>query len=183
MRRFALIFGLLLMLTSGMWSSVVPAAASAWCSHEAGAASASDEHDCCRADIGNSDAHHAESAETPHAAAHERSTTQNQPAEAHAGMNCGGAHASPPPESSPVALVHAEQTCAECCAGGSGQTPATAVVGTPEQNKVKRDAGGDSAGASDLFALSPVHVSPLAPTQHAPPAAERRHVLISVFRI
>jgi len=169
------------MLTSGVWSSAL-AAASAWCSHEAGAAS--DEHDCCRADIGDSNAHHAEAADAPHDAAPEHPTTRNQPAEAHAGMNCSGAHASPPPESAPVALVQAGRTCAECCAGGSGQTPATVYVIAPEQNKVKRDAGGDSAGASALFASSLVHVSHLAPTQHAPPVPpERRHILIGVFRI
>lgn len=183
MRRFALIFGILLTLTASVWGSAL-AAASAWCMHEAGASSASDEHDCCRANIADSDEHHSPSHETSDDAAHETSTTHDQEREAHAGMNCGGAEAASTPETAHAALGQRMQSCVECCAGGSGQTPATVVVVAPEQYKVKRDAGSDSAGVSDLFALAPAHVSNPAPTQHAPPTPpERRHILINVFRI
>jgi hypothetical protein len=99
-------------------------------------------------------------------------------------MNCGGADASSTSELGAVAMGERGLSCAECCAGGSGQTPATAVVVAPEQNKVKRDAGSNSVGARNLFAPAASSVSHLAPSQHAPPApTERRHVLMGVFLI
>lgn len=172
-----------LTLTAGVWGSAL-AAASAWCMHEAGALAAPDEHDCCRTNIDNRNAHHAESQATPHDAAHENPATGKQSDEAHAGMNCGGADASAMPETAPVAFGQRGLSCAGCCAGGSGHTPATALVVAPEQNKVKRDAGSDSACPGDLFAPVPSYVSHLAHRQHAPPAPpERRHVLIGVFLI
>jgi hypothetical protein len=183
MRRFALILGMLLTLTAGVWGSAL-AVASACCTHESAAPSAPDEHDCCRANAGQSNAHHSESQATSHDAAHENSATEDQGQEAHAGMNCCGADVSSPTENAPAAAGQHGLSCAECCAGGSGRTPATAIVVAPEQHKVKRDAGSDSACAGDLFASAPDHVSHFAPTRHAPPApAERRHVLIGVFLI
>ena len=179
MRRLALIFGMFLTLTAGVWSSAL-AAASDWCMHERRAPVASDEHDCCRAKIGDPDTHHSGSQET----SHENSTARTSPDESHAGMNCGGADVSSTPETGVVAMGERGGSCAECCAGGSGQTPATAAVVAPEQNKVRRDAGSDSASARGLFALAPSHVLHLAPSQHAPPATpQRRHVLIGVFLI
>jgi hypothetical protein len=181
MRRFALILGMLLTLTAGVWGSAL--AASAWCMHAAVAPAAPDEHDCCRANLGQSNAHHAESRETSHDAAHEDPATEDQAHAAHAGMNCGVADASATPEGAPATLIHRGLSCADCCAGGSQQTPATAVFVAPEQHKVKR-AASDSASAGDLFAHAPVRVSHLAATQHAPPVPpERRHILISVFLI
>jgi hypothetical protein len=181
MRRLALIFGMLLTLTAGVWGSAL-AAASAWCMHEASAPAESDGHDCCRAKIGESNTPHSESTQTSHDASHETSTTQHQAGESHAGMNCGGAKDSSTPEIDAAAF--GGLSCAECCAGGSSKTPATAVFVAPEQNKVKRDASGDSQSARDLFASMTVYVSHLAPSQHAPPSpAARRHVLIGVFLI
>jgi hypothetical protein len=186
MRRSALIFGLLLTLTAGVWGNALAAAASAWCAHEADgivAADASDEHDCCRAKIGEPDTYHSQSPQTSHDAAHEKSTTHDQAAESHAGMDCGGAKAFSTPDIDAAASLGG-RSCVECCAGVPGKTPATAVFVTPEQNKLKRDAGGDCAGASDLFASVTLDVSRLAPSQHAPPAPPgRRHILISVFLI
>jgi hypothetical protein len=183
MRRFAFILGMLLTLTAGVWGSAL--AASAWCMHETSAPSAPDEHDCCRAKLGESNAHHSEAQGTSHDdAVHENSTTEDESHNAHAGMNCDGANASATPEHAPAALVQHGLSCAECCAGGSRQAPATAVFVAPEQNKVKRAAANDSTGAGDLFAHAPIRVSHLAATQHAPPVPpERRHVLISVFLI
>ncbi|HLL71677.1 MAG TPA: hypothetical protein VK363_09610, partial [Pyrinomonadaceae bacterium] len=69
MRRTALIFGMLLTLTAGVWTSAL-AAAAVWCA-PADAVVASDEHDCCIAKVGKSNAHHAESQEIQHEATHE----------------------------------------------------------------------------------------------------------------
>jgi hypothetical protein len=182
MRRLTLIFGIFLTLTAGVWSSAL--AASAWCMHEASAPSAPDEHDCCRAKIGESNEHHSESQGTSHDASHEKSTTRNQAHESHAGMNCGDVVDSSTHETPAVALSQGGLSCGECCAGGSGRTPTTAVVIVPEQHKVKRDAASDSAGTRDLFAPASARVSHFAPSQHAPPAPpERRHALIGVFLI
>ncbi|HEX8127810.1 MAG TPA: hypothetical protein VF527_01830 [Pyrinomonadaceae bacterium] len=184
MRRLALIYGMLLTLTAGVWSSAL-AVTSASCLHEEGAPAASDEHDCCRADISGSNAEQPASCnalqQTSADASHDTSTASDQADDAHDGMSC--AASSPATETRPAA-VSGLLSCAECCAGGSGQTPATVAFVTPEQNKVKRAAGSDAAGASDLFPPSPAHVSHLAPTQHAPPSPpERRHILISIFLI
>ncbi|HLL16298.1 MAG TPA: hypothetical protein VK388_14630 [Pyrinomonadaceae bacterium] len=179
MRRFSLIFGMLLTFTAVAWGS---AQAAEWCAHEAGAPSASDEHDCCRAKIGGSDAGHSPSQETSHDASHENLTTRNQAEASHAGMNCGRADAASTTETGNSAF--AGLSCAECCAGGSGQTPATAAVVAPEQNKVKRDAGRACARSRDLFAPAALDVSRLAPSQHAPPAPpSHRHILLGVFLI
>lgn len=179
MRRFSLIFGMLLTLAAVAWGG---AQAAEWCLHEAGAASASDEHDCCRAKIGGSDRGHSASQGTSHDAPHENSTAQKQAGESHAGMNCGRADAASTPETQAYAFVAHGLSCAECCVDGSGQTPATAAVVAPEQNKIKRDAG--RASARDLFAPAALYVSHLAPTQHAPPSPPgHRHILIGVFLI
>ncbi|HEY9403510.1 MAG TPA: hypothetical protein VIQ24_12675, partial [Pyrinomonadaceae bacterium] len=98
MRRLSLIFGMLLAITAVAWGS---AQAAEWCAHEAGAPSASDEHDCCRARIGESDAEHSPSQETSHDASHENLTTRNQAGESHAEMNCGRANAASTPASTP----------------------------------------------------------------------------------
>lgn len=182
MRRLALIFGLALTLTAGMWSSAL-AAAAAWCAHEAdAAAAASDEHDCCRAKIGEPDAHHSASPQTSHDAAHKPSTTHGQAGATRAATDCGGAESSSTTEITVASL--GGRSCVECCAGVPGKTPAPAVFVTPEQGKVKRDAGDNCASASDLFASVTLDVSHLAPSQHAPPAPPgRRHILISVFLI
>lgn len=174
---------MLLTLTAGVWSSALAAAASAaWCMHESSAPAAPDAHDCCRAKIGEPDTQHSESTQTSHDASHETSTTHDQANESHAGMNCGGAK-----DSSTLEIDAASfggLSCADCCAGGSSKTPATAVFVAPEQNKVKRDASGGAERASDLFASTTLYVSHLAPSQHAPPApAGRRHVLLGVFLI
>ncbi|HZG54496.1 MAG TPA: hypothetical protein VEZ40_20510, partial [Pyrinomonadaceae bacterium] len=106
-----------------------------------------------------------------------------QPARAaHSGMDCADDAAAATPEIRVAA--RGGRSCAECCAGGSGQTPATAVVVAPEQTRVKRDAVSESARARHLFAPAPPHLSHLAPSQHAPPAPlERRHLLLGVFLI
>jgi len=184
MRRLALIFGMFLTLSAGVWSSA-SAAAFASCMHDASAMPAPDEHDCCRAQIGEPDAPHAAPGETSHGeAAHENSSTDNQAQESHAGTDCAGAAASTARETGVVAMSERGLSCAECCVGGSGQTPATAAVVAPEQNKIKRDAGSASARERDAFPPASSPVSHLAPSQHAPPAhPERRHVLIGVFLI
>jgi hypothetical protein len=191
MRRLALIFGMLLTLTTGVWSGA-HAAASAWCVHEASAPSAPDEHDCCRAKTGESNAGHGASQRASHDASHESSNTRRENSNAReqaraprAGMNCASAgEASGARENGAAALVRQGLSCAECCAGGSGQTPAAAASVAPEQNKVRRAAGSNSTAARHLFASAPSHVSHLAPTQHAPPAPlERRHILNGVFLI
>jgi hypothetical protein len=182
---------MLLTLTAGVWGGALASAASAWCAHEAaGATRATDGHDCCRARIGDSDAHHPESQATAHDASttrHENSTARQQADEAHAGMNCaaGADTTVATPDTGAASLVaRGLPSCAECCAGGSGQTPAAAFVVAPEAGKVKRDAGVASASARHLFAPASSHVSPLAPSQHAPPAPPgHRHILISVFLI
>lgn len=182
MRRTTLIFGMLLTLTAGVWTSAL-AAAARWCAHDANASAvavASDEHDCCIAKVGKSNAHHSESREIPHEATHEPSTTQTQAA-SHDEMNCDGAS-----DSAHETAVSGQRglSCLECCAGGSGQTPATPVVVAPEQGKVKRDAANATTFARQLFAPAALCVSHLSPTQHAPPPKEqRRHILISVFLI
>ncbi|HLL71899.1 MAG TPA: hypothetical protein VK363_10725, partial [Pyrinomonadaceae bacterium] len=160
------------------------AAAAVWCA-PADAVVASDEHDCCIAKVGKSNAHHAESQEIQHEATHEQASTQTQTAAPHAGMDCDGvgdsardAHAAN------AAIGERGLSCFECCAGGSGQTPATAVVVAPEQTKVKRDAANATAHMRQLFAPASLDISHLAPSQHAPPHKEqRRHILISVFLI
>lgn len=174
---------MLLTLAAGVWGSAL-AAASDLCMHEAGAPPASDEHDCCRANIGESNAHHSEPQGTSHDAAHENSNNEGQAHAAHAGTDCGGASAASTPEHATAALVRRGLSCAECCAGGSPRAPATAVFVAPEQHKVRRAAASGSACAGDLFAPARVHLSHLAATQHAPPASpERRHILINVFLI
>lgn len=180
MRRLSLIFGMLLTLTAVAWGSAL--VADEWCAHEAGAPSASDEHDCCRARIGEPDAGHSPSQETSHDASHENLTTQNQAEASHAGMNCGRANAASTTETEDSAS--AGLSCAECCVGGSGQTPATVLLVAPEQNKVKRDAGRACARSRDLFAPATLDVSHFAPPQHSPPVPHgQRHILISVFLI
>jgi len=189
MRRTALIFGLLLTLTAGVWGGALASAASAWCSHEAGETSdAADAHDCCRARIGNSAAaHHSDPQPAPHDASttrHERSNARNQIDQSHAGMTCDGAASASTTETDAPALGARGLSCADCCAGGSSETPATAFVVAPEQGKVKRDAASASVGARERNAPAPSHVSHLAPSQHAPPVPpDRRHILISVFLI
>jgi hypothetical protein len=174
---------MLLTLAAGVWGGA-SAVASRLCIHESGAPSAPGEHDCCRADIARSNARHPESQEISHDAASEDSTAADQARDAHAGMNCGGADSASTSENSMAASGLRGLSCGECCAGGSGKTPAMAVVVVPEQNKVKRGAGADSTGASDPFAPVAIDISRLAPSQHAPPApTERRHMLISVFLI
>jgi len=193
MRRTALIFGMLLTLTAGVWTSAL-AAAAVWCA-PADAVVASDEHDCCIAKVGKSNAHHAESQEIQHeathepatkqvAAMHEGSTTQTQTPAPHGETNCDGA-SDPARETHEAALsVEGGLSCFECCAGGSGQTPVTAIVVAPEQTKVKRDAANATAHMRQLFAPASLDISHLAPSQHAPPHKEqRRHILISVFLI
>jgi hypothetical protein len=178
MRRFSLILGMLLTLAAIAWGS---AQAAGWCLHEAGAPSASGEHDCCRAKIGGSDAGHSPS----RGASHENPTARKQAGESHAGMNCGrGDAAASTPETQAYAFVAHGLSCAECCVDGSGQAPATAAVVAPEQNKIKRDAGRASARARGLFSPAALYVSHLAPTQHAPPSPPgHRHILIGVFLI
>lgn len=202
MRRLTLITGMLLTLTAGVWGSAL-VAASASCMHEANATEASGapgEHDCCRAKVGDSDAHHSQSHDVSQAASHdashdisqdaphETSTAREQAGDSHAGMNCGGADASQERESVAASIGERglSSSCGECCAGGTGQTPATAIVAAaPEQNKVKRAAGSvDSASARELFAHATLHAARLAHTRHAPHAPpERRHMLIGVFLI
>ncbi|HZG52961.1 MAG TPA: hypothetical protein VEZ40_12565, partial [Pyrinomonadaceae bacterium] len=76
MRRLALIFGMFLTLTAGVWSSA-PADAAARCLHdEASAPSAPDEHDCCRAKIGEQNARRTASQDASHDAGHEKSTAR-----------------------------------------------------------------------------------------------------------
>lgn len=182
---------MLLTLTAGAWTNVL-AAAAAWCAHDASAhdasapvAVASDEHDCCIAKVGAGSAHHSASPEVSHEATHEQTTTHTQAAASHAGMNCDGADESARGTYEAASVTASRGlSCFECCAGRSGQTPATAVVVAPEQNKVKRDAANATVHARDLFAHASLNVSHLAPSQHAPPANEqRRHILISVFLI
>jgi len=99
-------------------------------------------------------------------------------------MNCDGASDSARETHEAALSVEGGLSCFECCAGGSGQTPATAVIVAPEQGKVKRDAANEATGARQLFAPASLDISHLAPSQHAPPHQEqRRHILISVFLI
>lgn len=178
---------MLLTLTAGVWTSAL-AAAARWCAHEesapAAVAAAPDEHDCCIARVGKPDAHHAESQEIPHEATHEPATTQTQTPAPHGETNCDGA-SDPARERHETALsVEGAPSCFECCAGGSGRTPATPVVVAPEQGKVKRAAADATTNARQLFAPAALDISHLAPSQHAPPHKEqRRHILISVFLI
>ncbi|HZH31055.1 MAG TPA: hypothetical protein VEY11_09865 [Pyrinomonadaceae bacterium] len=203
MRRLALIYGILLTLTAGVWGSAL-AAASEWCMHAGSSApAASDEHDCCRAKIGAPDAAHpaahddasgrasrdasTHDASTPdvstHNASHVESNTLNQAA-AHAGVNCVDADAAADAMPAIRAATASGLSCAECCAGNSGQTPATPLSVAPEQSKFKRAAESVRAGTYGFYAFSPSRISHLAPTQHAPPAStERRYILISVFLI
>jgi hypothetical protein len=180
MRRQVFIFGLLLTLTAGVWGSAL-AANSCW--HEAGAPVAADEHECCRARIGESNAPHSESPDDSHEATRENSVSQNQVVESHAGMDCDGAAESVPQVKAP-AFGGREFSCVECCANRPRQTPATPTIVAPEPNTVKRAAGHASVNARDLFTPIILDVSHLVPSQHAPPpTAERRHMLISVFLI
>jgi hypothetical protein len=190
MRRLALISGILLTLTAGVWSSALAAVASeSSCLHEASAPDAaavspSDEHDCCRAKLGEADAPRAEPAQHSHdAATHEQTLSQPQADTAHAPMDCAGVEQTEH-ESKATAFGERERSCFECCAGRANQTPATATLSAPEQNKAKRAAAQASVKARDSFAPEAHGVSHLAPSQHAPPTPrERRHMLISVFLI
>jgi len=180
MRRLALIFGMLLTLTAGVWSSAL---AAGWCLHEASAPVASDEHDCCRARIGGSNSLDSESPDDSHGATHDKSVSQNQVVESHAEMHCAGAEESVR-QTKALAVVERGLSCFECCANRPGQMPTTATIVAPEQNKVKRAAGNASVSARYLFAPTALDVSHLAPSQHAPPPTEQsRHMLISVFLI
>ncbi|HEX8423128.1 MAG TPA: hypothetical protein VF634_06940 [Pyrinomonadaceae bacterium] len=189
MRRTTLIFGLILTLTAGVWGGALAAVAAACCADEmsapdVAAAPAPDEHDCCRAKLGEPDAPHAETTEHAHAAT---ATHEDEPSHEpqaggpHAGMDCAGAGE---PEDEVTAAAFGGRSCVECCAGRGNRTPTTATVSAPEPNKVKRAAPYVSASAHDSFTTAAQGVSPLTPTQHAPPASrERRHILISVFLI
>lgn len=196
MRRPALICGLLLTLSAGVWSGALAAVADACCTNDAGVAAAtataSDEHDCCRAKFGEPDAPHTESTEHAHAVAaptHEVELAPEPQADnSHAGMDCEAAARS----QSGATAVEAERagfverggSCFECCAGRSKQMPTTATVSAPEPNKVKRAAAHASPAARHSFARVAQGVAHLSPTQHAPPArGERRHKLINVFLI
>jgi hypothetical protein len=193
MRRLALIYGILLTLTAGVWGGTL-AAASEWCMHAGSSApAASDEHDCCRAKIGTPDAAHPDGHDDASGrASHDASThdasrvepdTLSQAA-AHAGMNCAEADAAADGTPAVRAATASGLSCIECCAGNSGQTPATPLSVAPEQSKFKRAAESVRAGACGFYAFSPSRISHLAPTQHAPPApGERRHMLNSVFLI
>jgi hypothetical protein len=208
MRRLALIYGLLLTLTAGVWGSAL-AAASEWCMHAGSAPAASGEHDCCRAKIGAPEAAHPAAHDdasgrashdisthdvsthdssthdaSTHDASRVESNTLSRDAAAHAGMNCAEADAAADATPAVRAATAAGLSCTECCAGNSGQTPATPLSVVPEQSKFKRAAESVRAGACGFYAPSPTRFSHLAPTQHAPPApGERRHILISVFLI
>ncbi|HYO98690.1 MAG TPA: hypothetical protein VER76_00580 [Pyrinomonadaceae bacterium] len=194
MRQTALIFGMLLTLAAGVWTCA-PSADAAPCAHDTDAhasATASDEHDCCLARIGQPDAHHPASPEISHEATHqqsthEQSTLQTQTAASHAGTHCDSARDSARDthgEEAAAAGGDCGRSCFECCAGRSGQTPTTAVVAAPEQGKAKRDAAHATPAARQLFAHASPDISHLAPSQHAPPQNEqRRHILISVFLI
>jgi hypothetical protein len=193
MRRLALISGLLLTLTAGVWSSALAAVVSACCANETSAsaalAPAADEHDCCRAKLGKSNAPHSEHSDStghsPEAATREHaSSPESQTTRAHEGMDCEGAEDRERESKATEAFGERGRSCLECCAGRTGQMPVTATPGAPEQNKVKRAAAHISAAARDSFAPTASGVSHLAPSQHAPPAPrERRHKLISVFLI
>jgi hypothetical protein len=190
MRRTALIFGLLLTLTAGVWGSALAAVAAACCLNDASAsadaAPVADEHDCCRAKLGESNAPHSESNEPSHAeaATHEHALAPEPPADdSHAGMDC---EAGAEPESGAKAAAFGEsgRSCLECCAGRSNQMPTTATISAPEPNKVKRTTTHAPVGAQDSFAPGAHGVAHLSPSQHAPPAPrERRHKLINVFLI
>lgn len=198
MRRRVLIFGIMLTLTAGMWSSALAAVAAACCMEETSADAvaatpAFDEHDCCVARIGESNAPHSEETEHGEAAMHDSSALSPEPqADAtHAGMDCAGAK-EPSSEAASEAKSETKfaafdergRSCLACCAGGGNRMPTTAAFSAPEPNKVKRAAGSVSASARDLFAPDASGVSHLKPSQHAPPAPlERRHILNSVFLI
>lgn len=182
---------MLLTLAAGVWTCA-PNADAASCAHDtdahASAVTASEEHDCCVARIGQPDAHHPASPEISHEATHqqsthERSTLQTQTAAPHAATHCDSARDTHG-EAAAAAGVDCGRSCFECCAGRSGQTPTTAVVGAPEQGKAKRDAAHATTSARHLFAPASTDISHLAPSQHAPPPNEqRRHILNSVFLI
>ena len=181
-----------LTLTAGVWSSALAAVASSWCMHdmgvsEADVAPASGEHDCCRAKLDDANAPHSESSEHAHEAAttHENSSSPEPQADgAHAQMDCALTKEPEAGSRSAAAFGERGRSCFECCAGRANQTPATAAISAPEQNKVKRAAANASACANELFVPGAHGVSHLAPSQHAPPVPrERRHVLISVFLI
>ncbi|HEV2803133.1 MAG TPA: hypothetical protein VGW12_21880 [Pyrinomonadaceae bacterium] len=185
MRRSILIFGMLLTLTAGVCGGV-SLAAYACCAEEAGALAASDEHDCCRANIGydKNSARRPESHTASPDGAHENlNATPLQTRDSHTETNCSGADASA--ERHGAALGRDDLSCGECCAGGSGRTPATVLVAASEGNKTKRDARYVSSDASrDLFAHVPARVSQLAARPHAPPHVPARlHVLHSLFLI
>jgi hypothetical protein len=194
MRRQALICGIILSLTAGMWSSALAAVASACCMDETSApllaaAPSSDEHDCCVVKPGEPDAPHSESIEHAHEAA---ATQDSEPPEpqaeaAHAGMDCANSkEPSGAGKSEAQAAVFDERgrSCAACCAGGGKQMPTTAAFSAPEPNKVKRAAPNVATRARVLFAPDASGVAHLKPSQHAPPAPrERRHMLNSVFLI
>ena len=194
MRRLAIICGLLLALSAGVWGGAFAAVASACCLSAAAGetAPASDEHDCCRAKIGESNASHTES--TGHAHAGTAATREDELAPepqadgSHAGLDCeaaaasgGGANAV---EAKAVCFAERGHSCLECCAGRGKQMPTTATVSAPEPNKVKRGGAHASSGTHRSFAHGAQDVAHLSPSQHAPPApGERRHKLINVFLI
>jgi len=183
MRRTALIFGTLLTLMAGVWSGA-SIAASACCMHEASAPVVSNEHDCCRAEIGDANERRTDSQPTSHDASHEKSNMRAQSQATHAGVNCVSAVAPSEGETGAAAFGRGGLSCAECCAGRSGHTPATAMVAISEQNRAKREARGVATGACSTFSFARARISYFAPTQHAPPSSsERRHVLLSLFLI
>jgi hypothetical protein len=154
--------------------------------HEMDAPAASVDHDCCRDKSGDPHAEgHSAGQGTANHAAHGKPTAPGRDGEVDAGLHCERALASSTSETHVVSLGRRGLSCgAACCAGGSNQTPATAVAFAPEQNKVRRAVASDSDGASDLFAPAPAHFTHLRPTPHAPPSPpERRHILIGVFLI
>lgn len=188
MRRLALIFGLLLTLTAGVWGSALAAVVSACCTNDESASvvPASDEHDCCRAKIGESNATHADATEHAHdaAATHEDAPAPEPQAKgSHAGMDCEGA-VETVGEAKAAASGEGARSCLECCAGRSNQMPTTATFSVPEQNRMKRALANLPVVSRDSFAPATSGIAHLAPSQHAPPApVERRHKLIKVFLI
>ncbi len=185
MRQPALIFGMLLTLTTGVWSSALTVAGG-WCRHEASAPVASDEHDCCRARIGESNSQYSESPDNSPGATRGKWASQNQVGGSQAGMD--GSRVAEAAEFVPRAKATSFDECGlscfECCANRSGKMPVTPTIVAPEPNQVKRVAGAASASAWYSFASTAFDISTLAPSQHAPPpTAERRHMLISVFLI
>lgn len=158
MRRLLTIYGLVCALALGAsWSRLLTADVCAY----AAAANATQDDACCPAHVKQHNHHNAAALHTP--------------ALAPATSCCDGQLAA----SAQVAFQLAA-ACAHCL---SRSMPAPLLTGMRAAQPTTRAASGPALLVRQLAAPEPVRASVIMPPQHAPPAGECRHLLLSTFLI